>query len=1038
MSLARLSVRNPVPVNLLMVAILVLGTISLLALPRELMSDVSFNWVFIIKPYPGVTAEEIEKLITVPIEEEIRDVKGISTIASQSTEGASFISVKFKQMSDAEFRARFSDLRAEVDKVKDLPVDALDTQVDAFGSADFMPLISVHLYGQSSEKEMLELSRQLREELRAIPRVAKVQLVGTRDREVWVEADPSKLQGFVISPQQLQRAIASRGVNVPAGKLTVGRQELLVRSLGEFTDPQEIKKVIIRTTGDGRTVKVGDVADVRDAFEEERTRSRVRGQPVISLSISKQNDGNSIAITDEVKRLATAFEKRHKHKLRVAVTQDSSEQINDMLSKLSTNAWLGFAVVVFLLLLVLGMRNAVLAALGIPLSFLACFIFMYYNGESFNGNSLFGLVLVLGIIVDDAIIIVENCYRHLQLGKSWRQAAIDGTEEVTTPILAATATTIAAFLPLILLPGIMGKFMRIVPITVSLALLASMVEAFIILPSHFAGWPGRRFQRTEDRAWLTGLRRSYERALRFVVRRRRWFVLSMLLVIPGAGMLVPLLGLDMFSGEEINMFQVRVTMPTGTSLETTSETLKEFERAAAQLPKDEVRVVHATAGLVMTDADWIFRSDVGQLWLDLPMSYARKRSTDAIMNELRGKLDRIAGPVSIELAKVNTGPPVGKPVELKVMGKYLDVLQQASAHVKAKLKKMPGVLDVGDDFLAGKREVRFSIDPDKVALYGLSVVQVGLTLRAALDGIKAGKMYDGDEEIDIVVRVGQRFLRRPEDLLRLPLVLPSGKRVALGDVASYKMKSSIAEIRRYKNQRAITVHANIDKAKTTSPEVNQALKAQLGDLAQRFPGVTLDFSGEFQEFQESFKSLGQLFLFGVLLIYVILGAQFRSYIQPVVILFTVPFAFVGAMVGLAISGNPFSLITLFGMVALAGVAVNDAIVLISFANNAKARGVDPEEAVIQAGCMRLRPIILTSLTTIAGLLPMAIGLGGMSLTWGPLANTIVWGLAVGTLLTLFLIPAVYLVLVHDIGGKFRRRGGEHETDPQPASEVVDG
>jgi multidrug efflux pump len=1037
MSLARLSVRNPVPVNLLMVAILVLGTISLIALPRELMSDVSFNWVFIIKPYPGVTAEEIEKLITVPIEEEIRDVRGISTIASQSTEGASFISVKFKQMSDAEFRARFSDLRAEVDKVKDLPVDALDTQVDAFGSADFMPLISVHLYGQASEKEMLELSRQLREELRAIPRVAKVQLVGTRDREVWVEADPSKLQGFVISPQQLQRAIAGRGVNVPAGKLTVGRQELLVRSLGEFTDPREIKKVIIRSTGDGRTVTVGDVADVRDAFEEERTRSRVAGQPVISLSISKQNDGNSIAITDEVKRLARAFEKRHKHKLRVAVTQDSSEQINDMLSKLSANAWLGFTVVVFLLLLVLGMRNAVLAALGIPLSFLACFIFMYYNGESFNGNSLFGLVLVLGIIVDDAIIIVENCYRHLQLGKSWRQAAIDGTEEVTKPILAATATTIAAFLPLILLPGIMGKFMRIVPITVSLALLASMIEAFVILPSHFADWPGRRFQRTEDRAWLTGLRSSYERALRFVVRRRRWFVVSLLLVLPGAGMMVPLLGLDMFSGEEINMFQVRVTMPTGTSLETTSETLKEFERAAARLPKDEVRVVHATAGLVMTDADWVFRSDVGQLWLDLPMSYARKRSTDAIMNELRGKLDRIAGPVSIELAKVNTGPPVGKPVELKVMGKYLDVLQQASAHVKAKLKKMPGVLDVGDDFLAGKREVRFSIDPDKVALYGLSVGQVGLTLRAALDGIKAGKMYDGDEEIDIVVRVGQRFLRRPEDLLRLPLVLPSGKRVALGDVASYKMKSSIAEIRRYKNQRAITVHANIDKAKTTSPQVNQALKKQLGDLAERFPGVTLDFSGEFQEFQESFKSLGQLFLFGVLLIYVILGAQFRSYIQPVVILFTVPFAFVGAMVGLAISGNPFSLITLFGMVALAGVAVNDAIVLISFVNDAKARGVDPVEAVVQAGCMRLRPIILTSLTTIAGLLPMAVGLGGMSLTWGPLANTIVWGLAVGTLLTLFLIPAVYLVLVHDIGDKFKR-GEVCKPDPQPTPEVVDG
>ena len=626
------------------------------------------------------------------------------------------------------------------------------------------------------------------------------------------------------------------------------------------------------------------------------------------------------------------------------MTQDSSEPINDMLSKLSANAWLGFAVVVLLLLLVLGLRNAILAALGIPISFLACFIFMHYNGESFNGNSLFGLVLVLGIIVDDAIIIVENCYRHLQLGKSWRQAAIDGTEEVTTPIFAATATTIAAFLPLILLPGIMGKFMRIVPITVSLALLASMVEAFVILPSHFADWPGRRFQRTSGPGLARpGCESSYERALRFVVRRRRWFVLSLLLVLPGAGVLVPLVGVDMFSGEEINMFQVRVTMPTGTSLETTSETLEEFERAAARLPKGEVRAVHATAGLVMTDADWIFRTDVGQLWLDLPMSYARKRSADADHERParqarphRRPDEHRAGQGQHRPARGQAGGGQGQGQVPRRAAAGLGGRQgQAARSMRRRARR-------GRRLPAGKQEVRLRIDPDKAALYGLSVAQVGLALRAALDGIKAGKMYDGDEEIDIVVRVDQRLLQRPEDLLRLPLVLPSGKRVALGDVASYTHE---AQLRRDPALQEPAGHHGLTPTSTRPrpplAEVNQALKAQLGDLGERYPGVTLDFSGEFQEFKESFTSLGQLFLFGVLLIYVILGAQFRSYIQPVVILFTVPFAFVGAMVGLVISGNPFSLITLFGMVALAGVAVNDAIVLISFVNNAKAGAWTP-------------------------------------------------------------------------------------------------
>ncbi len=1021
MSLARLSVRNPVPVNLLMIAILVVGAVAYVSLPRELMSDISLNWAFIIKPYPGVSAEEIEKLITKPIEDEIRDVKGIDFIASQSGEGASFISVKFKQMSDEEFRFRLQDLRAEVDKVKDMPEDALETIVNPIGTSEMMPLISVHLYGEAPEKLLRELARDLRDRVQQVPAVSKVELIGVRDREVWVEADPRKLRAFYLSPALLQAAIQGRGVNVPGGKLTVGGKEVIVRSVGEFNDPSEIARVIVRTGDNGSVVRVKDVARVRDTFEEERTRSTLDGEPVISLLISKQNHGNSIDVTDEIKRLAREFEARHKHLIKIKWTTDSSEHIQDILAKLTTNAWLGFVVVGILLFVVLGMRNAVLAALGIPISFLACFIFMWRTGESFNGNSLFGLVLVLGIIVDDAIMIVENCYRHLQLGKSWQQAAIDGTNEIMKPILSATATTIAAFLPLILLPGIMGKFMRVVPVTVCLALAASMVEAFIILPSHFADWPGRKLQSRKDRGWLEGLRQTYERALRYVVRRRKRFVFGMLLVIPGAMMIIPLVGQSLFSGEEVNSFQVRVTMPNGTSLERTASVLDRFKQAAEDLPGDELRAIHVTAGLIQTDTDWVFRSDVGQLWIDLPLSYGRTRSTDNIMNDLRAKVQGIPGPLNIELAKVNTGPPVGRPVEVKVKGKYLERLREASAYLQQVLKGIDGVFDIRDDDLVGRQELRFTVDPERAALYGLSAAQVGLSIRAAVEGVKAGKLYDGDEELEIVVKVDRRLLPRPESLLRLPLVLQSGKRIALGDVASYTTRPSISLIRRYKTQRSITVSANVDKEKVTSNDAVAKLQKEVGDISRRFPGVTLDFTGEWSEFQESFKSLGQLFLVGVLLIYVILGAQFRSYLQPIVILFTVPFAFVGAMLGLLISGNLFSIVTMFGMVALAGVAVNDAIVLISFINNARDEGMEPEDAVVQGGVLRLRPILLTSATTIAGLLPMGMGLGGMSLTWGPLANTIIWGLAVATMLTLFLIPATYMVLVHDLAGWFQRR-----------------
>ena len=364
--------------------------------------------------------------------------------------------------------------------------------------------------------------------------------------------------------------------------------------------------------------------------------------------------------------------------------------------------------------------------------------------------------------------------------------------------------------------------------------------------------------------------------------------------------------------------------------------------------------------------------------------------------------------------------PVGKPVEVKVKGPYLGPLEEAAEELKAELAKMPGVLDVTDDYVEGKKEVRFNVDPERAAQYGLSVAQVGLAVRAAIDGVIADSFFDGDEEIDIRVKLDKSALDKPEDLLRLPLALPNGKSVALGSVAGFTVERDVAEIRRYKQQRAITVSANLDTDKTTTVGVNQALIERFKQIGKKYSGVSLDFSGEFEEFKNAFADLLRLITFGLLLVYAILGAQFRSYVQPLVILFTVPFAFVGAVIGLLIAGNPFSIITMFGFAALAGVAVNDAIVLVSFINRAKSSGVPPKQAVVDAGCLRLRPILLTSVTTVAGLLPMALGLGGESLTWGPLANTIVWGLSIGTGLTLFLIPPLYLIMVEDIAGGLSR------------------
>jgi multidrug efflux pump subunit AcrB len=1004
-----------------MASIIALGTLSFIALPRELSSEISFNWAFVAVPYPGVSSEEIERLVTVPLEDEIQDVRGIDSITSQSAEGRSFLSVKFKQMSDEEFRARFQDLRTELDKVT-LPEDALDMIVMNFTSSDLFPVIAVNLHGKVGEKQLNKLAEELKDRLMNISGVSKLEMIGDREREIWVQADPIKLEGYQISLGMIQAAIAAQGVNIPGGSLSLGRQEVLVRILGEFETAEQIRKVIVRSTPTGQAIRVEDLAEVTETFEEAETINRLDLEPVISMNISKKKEASSMAVTEEIKKVSEEFVRKSGNQVRVTFSQDSSEMIDDILTKLSRNAWTGFIIVVMVLMLVLGFRNAILAALGIPLSFLACFIFLHRSGGSFNGNSLFGLVLVLGIIVDDAIIIVENCFRHRQLGKSWSQAAIDGTQEVMAPVLSATGTTIAVFLPLMLMPGIVGKFMSIIPITVSLALLASMIEAFVILPSHFADWPGRKDIVAKEPLWLQDLRQAYLPVLKWVIKKRYLVALVFVpLLVVGALSCIPLVGVDMFAAEEISSFQVRLRMPNGTNLKASSQIVSQFETRARLLPNEEIRSVRAAAGFLMTDEDWIFRTDVAELWIDLVPSYDRKRSLDQIMEDLRGKVANISGPVSVKFAKINTGPPVGKPVEVKVKGKYIDSLEQVADELKGVLTKMKGLREIDDDFRPGTQEIRLRVDPAKAAMFQLSVGQVGQAVRSAIYGITADTMTDADEEIDVVVRVNKNYFSRHEDLLRLPILTPMGKTIFLRQVAEFSIQPGYAEIRRYKQERAITVSASIDEEQTDVMAVNQEVEDKFENLAKRHPGVSLDFSGEFQEFKESFASIAQLFLFGIFLVYLILGTQFRSYLQPLVIIGTVPLAFIGAILGLLVSGNPFSIGTLFGIVALAGVAVNDAIVLVSFINQRKKEGKEPLQAVIEAAGMRLRPILLTSITTIAGLVPMAVGLGGMSLTWAPFANTIVWGLAVATLMTIFLIPAAYVIVVEDISSRFTRK-----------------
>jgi multidrug efflux pump subunit AcrB len=1016
-----------------MLTIIVVGVYCFMSLPRSFNPEFSFNWAFIVVVYPGTASEEIEQLITIPIEDEIEDIEKVDLITSTSSEGVSIISVKFEQnISDDQFDKRFQDLRVAVDKVS-LPAGAEDPDIMSINSTHMAPMLNVVVNGELPEKKLREIADELESSIQEIEGVGTITMAGVRDREIWVEVDQQRMDSLNLTFPQIVAALSAQNVNIPGGTIEAGRSEYILRTLGQFKDPKEIENVIIHSYPSGNQLRVRDVASVSDTYEEEKTRARLDGRQAMTLSITRESGGNIISIVEEIKELLEEYRtERLPDGAYINTTIDLSIFTKDSLKKLQSNGIFGIIFVLISLGIFLGRRNAFLVALGMPVTFMAAFIFMKVTGRSLNGTSLFGLVLVLGMVVDHAIVITENIYRHIQKGKSVNRAVIDGMREVTTPVLSATATTIAAFLPLMLMPGIIGAFLKVVPIVVTMALLASLFEALIILPSHIAEWtrPKKDSSRRRSRTWFSksisilrpkheGKRNgrwfrkcvnAYSNILTSILRRRYWAVGGVLLCVVIGVALIPLVGVNMYGDDDLGFFYVRIWMPPGTKLAETDRVLKQIERIAMSLPKEELDAVIANVGMVEKDDGVTVNSNVGQLVVDLTESKDRDRSLFEILADLRTRCQSVVGFERIEFPNIASGPPTGKAVEVKVKGKRFDQLEAISSELQAMLTQIPGVYDIGDDFSQGKEELRVRLNEERARLHGLDVMQIAGIVRTAYHGATATVYRDGDEEIDVVVKFQNASGMSIEQIEAMKIATPMGAHIPLREVAHLELTRGYANIHRFEGERAITVSAEVDESINESVAVNRILEDRFRDISQRYPGYRLDFRGQFAEFKEAFSSLGRLFVLGVCIMYILLGAQFKSFTQPLIILFTVPFAFIGAMLGLIINGTPFGIITLFGMVALAGIVVNDSIVLIDFINMRRRAGVSKWRAIIEGGRLRMRPILLTTITTIAGLLPMAIGLGGQSEMWMPLANTIVWGLAMSTLLTLFIIPALYAII----------------------------
>lgn len=1029
MNIARFSVRQSLFVNLLSIFVIIGGISALFTLNKEAFPNVSFDTVTISTLYPAAPPEEIEKLVTVPIEKEIREVDGIKEILSNSFENMSYITVKIDP--DAKDKDKVvTDIQRAVDGVKDLPLEAEKPLVYEASSKQ-IPIIEVALSADMPEKQLQTYADMLEDRFLDIKGVASVQKKGYRDKEIWVEVDPQKMESLRVSLEEIILALKRQNISIPAGKLTESEEEFHIRTTGEFRTLQEIEEVIIRANDAGNWLKIKDTACVRETFEEEDSINKCGGKRSISLVITKKEKGDTVIIVDKVREEIKNFLPAAEG-LNINTVDDLSYFIRRRLNVLKSNGWMGIVLVIGSLFLFLNSRLAVMTALGIPFAFLAAFCVMLYLGMSINLISMFGLIVVLGMLVDDSIVIVENSFRYLEKGFSREEAAVKGTSEVIKPVAATVFTTMVAFTPLLFMPGIIGKFVKDIPIVVIIALSASMLEAFVVLPSHFADFAKIAKKKTSGLACAVKESRReifrtrfYNNYLSFYTRilkaslKRRYLVISAL-TLSFAALLAAaffVMKFVLFPGGGIEEFYIRAEAEEGTPLEVTAVLMEPYEKIVETLPKDEldsyVTQIGSTAGIKsIIDPHFKKGSNYAQMTVYLTAVSQRKRSAQEIIEDLKISAEKITGFKKVIFEELKDGPPTGAPVQVRIKGENFDVLEKISGRYIDYLNNIDGIRDVSHDYRSGKKEIRIMVDKEAAAAAGLTVGDIASTIRYALEGGVATsiKPTKAEEEIEVLVKFPLEYKDTLSVFDKIYIPNKMNNLIPLKRVARLDQMQGLEYIKHMDGKRVVTVTANVNEKKITSIKANSILQRYFKDIEKEYPGYYIDYGGEQEETMESLRGLFKAFGIAFLLIFLILATTFRSLWQPFIVLLTVPFGLMGVIIAFLIHDVPFSFMALMGIVGLIGVVVNDSIILVDFINKLRSEGIERRDSIVEAGRLRLRSITLTTITTVFGLMPVAYGIGGFDPFLKPMALAFSWGLLFSTALTLIIIPCVYAVL----------------------------
>jgi len=998
--------------DLVWLIVLLLGAWAYLAMPRAQYPEVNLNWVAVAAVWPGAAAQDVERELAVPLETAARRVTDVSLVTTASRDHVATLLIRFRDMPQARFERQLAALDREIRQAAaDFPKEARAPQVIELTSSNFFPTAMVAVSGGAADGRICERAEAVRTQLENLPGVARVMAYGLPNRELEVRFDPEALMRERISPETLTQAVMDQAHTYPAGMADVSGRRYAMRVEGLGANPDLLAELPI-PTADGRQVPLSRVAQVRLDVSHTRELVHLNGRPAVLLSIIKGEGVNSLALTDTIRDYVVR-QNRVVGLPRLSLVDDQSQATREAIGVMEANALFGLAVVLAVTWFFLGSRMALLSSLGVPFALAGMFLVLHLAGQTLNVSVLLGVAIVLGIPLDDAVVVADAIRVRLAAGLD-RLAAVKGAlAEVAQPVTASVFATCLAFAPLLFLPGLMGRFMFVTPLTVIATLLMSLLASLWLLPRHAVSWGGCGTECAQGRGWrirmARGLRRAYGRGLAWAFRHGAMVALAFGALLLTAGLA---LGLEWvkprwFASDPLRIFNLNVQAPAASPLKATLEATEAVERIARGVARpDELTATLSMAGLQFTPRELALGEHLGQVTVALAPESSGARGVDAFVADLRQAL-KAAGHTNVTVQVLSADLPMLSSLSLRLTGAPLDRLAAAAQDLSAALAGTPGFTDTDDDTRFSQPRLTLKLDVAAAATAGLDPLKLAALLRLHFEGLPVGKVMDGENRLELVVRGSPMDEATMQRWLSRPWRLPDGRSVDPGRLFTLHMESAPGELRRVNAERTATVIAAFDQNRLTAGEAVAQVNAVWRKVGQRHPGVKLAQGGELDDVKASLNGLLVLLALGLLLMYALLALQFGRLVLPLVILATAPMALAGVVIGLWISGQPITLYTLYGGVALSGVAVNASIVLASAGEDRLAQGMHPLRAAFHAARRRLLPIIITTLTVIGGLVALAFGWGGDSLLWGPVASAIVWGLAVATPLTLFVTPLMH-------------------------------